>query len=129
MNDNWTITERDAVLRQRAAFFDGAYWAWVNNYAECTGAKFNHEGYVHEQAADRYPLPTITRPRVVKDAADPSVEFCFVDGVLQYRADSGSWWRLVPDDGRVPTTIFYPTAERVRLWADLLANPTEEVTA
>lgn len=75
MSDDKTVTEREAVLREREAFARGAQWAWLNNYAESYGAKFNHEGYVDLRAAERYPLP------------------------------------------------------RINLWADLLANPTEEVTA
>lgn len=123
MNDNWTITERAAVLREREAFARGAQWAWVNNYAQCAGAKFNHDGYVDGRAADHYPLPTITRPRVVKDPHKANTSWRCKDGLLWY-----SWTNKENQGWYTGTVLWNPTPERVKLWADLLANPTEEVT-
>lgn len=71
----------------------------------------------------QFPLPKVTRTRVVSDP----------NGV-------GSWgakpWRngklsiyYVSSDGRWEETFpaHVATAERVAVWADLIANPTEEV--
>lgn len=119
MSDEAMVTERDAVERERAAYTEGAKWAWRTNYAECTGARFNHNGHVDRAAAYRYPLPTITRPRVVKDPHSADIVWRCDGGVLQYRQGNHEW--------SMGPGYWYAFPERVRLWADLLANPTEEV--
>lgn len=125
MSDDKTVTEREAVLRERAAFAHGAYWAWLNNYAESSGAKFNHEGYVDLRAAERYPLPTITRPRVVRDPRSKGYEWQCVGGALQWRyPDTMESWSSWDSGGAY---IWTPVPDRVKLWADLLQNPLEEV--
>lgn len=130
MSDDKTVTERDAVLREREAFARGAQWAWFNNYAESYGAKFNHEGYVDLRAAERYPLPTITRLREVPDP-EPGFDqrWRCVDGSLQYRHDGIPW--IIAHNGKYvfPGNVDWPTPRRIALWADLRTNPTEEVTA
>lgn len=117
------VTEREAVLRERAAFTHGAYWAWFNNYAESSGAKFNHEGFVDQRAADNYPLPKITRLREVPDPHKANILWRCKDGLLWY------CWTNREDVGWYTGTVLWsPTPERVNLWADLLQNPLEEVT-
>lgn len=125
MSDDKTVTEREAVLRERKAYAEGAEWAWRTNYAEHTGAKFNHNGHVDRSAAFRYPLPSITRPRAVKDPEYPRFEWRVVDGELQSSLGGDGWsaaFRYVSWGG-----VERPTPERIRLWADLLSNPLEEV--
>jgi hypothetical protein len=107
-----TVTEREAVLRERDAVQRTVVALW--DRIKRGDALHNWEG--SESLAKRlYPLPLVTRPRVV---ADPvlGVQFrwCVRAGMLaRYDADR--------------TPYVEPTPERVALWADLLANPTEQV--
>lgn len=55
MSDEKTVTEKEAILRERAAFVFGAK-RWPDMQNVCV-----------EEAKRRYPLPLITRPRVVTD--------------------------------------------------------------
>lgn len=128
MSDNKMVTEREAVLRERKAYAEGAEWAWRTNYAEHTGAKFNHNGHVDRSAAFRYPLPSITRPRVVKDQEYPNYEWRVVDGSLEWRLHpySSGWVPIETSHGFVG--LYTVTKQRAAMWADLLNNPTEEVT-
>lgn len=68
-------------------------------------------GSIAEEARRRYPI-TKRVPRVVSDGR---CEWRMVDGELEYRLSNLVWQRCGYN------------AERVRLFADLLANPTEEV--
>lgn len=75
-----------------------------------------------------YPLPNVTRPRIVKDPEWPGHEWRFVDGGLQLRAtkpfapaDEG-WMRWM--DFRVLSESA-PLPKRVAMWAELIANPNE----
>jgi hypothetical protein len=80
-------------------------------------------------AAERYPLPQITRPRVVKD---PDKEFSqlwrCVDGVIEHDGAMSSWRSAFGKGPLHPSLLVWPTVERIKLWADLLARPTEEVS-
>ena len=107
-----TYTERELVLAQRDAYARGLgegtqYWG------DDAVAKARHE----------YPLPKVTRPRVVDD---PHVfsQFKADGGKLYWRGGNTGWYAF---DNVANPPAFLPTEERVRLWADLLANPTEEV--
>lgn len=114
MSDKPTVTEREVVLRERKAYVAG--WRDVNRL----------DG---DMAATRlYPLPSITRPRVVKDPAYPSYEWRVVDGLLEWRRDpySSGWVSIETAGGFIG--IYAATKQRVAVWADLLSNPTEEVT-
>lgn len=62
-----------------------------------------------------YPAPQ--RPRVVGDPVDGDLVWRVHNGVLQY--GYGAAWNGLES--------FTVTPERVQLWADLLANPTEVV--
>lgn len=125
------ISERDAVLRVHAAFDEGARWQRLEIHAPDRSGEMADRAM--REAKARHPLPKVERPRVVKD---PHVEFgqrwrC-VGGELQYTGSLNdppsdhSWHRLHKDDTYHGCRI--PTPERIRLWADLLANPTELVT-
>ena len=114
-----TVTERQAAFRERAAFAEGVTWERARGPRWSDGAQTIAERH--------YPLPRITRPRVVQDS-------------------TGVYWRVVVahDDARIEyaelfapgrftdVTCFRPgmpgvSPERVALWADLLARPTEDV--
>lgn len=95
-------TERDLVLAKR----QGVRTALI------------HETYLSvkqiEGVADyHFPLPKVTRPRVVVDPHNPRVTWSILGTVARH---DGTW-------GFEPA----PTLERIKMWADLLANPTEEV--
>jgi hypothetical protein len=83
-------------------------------------------GLVEGEAAMTYPLPKVTRPRVVRDPRGISSWGVRVpDGLttpaIHLVTDGGEW---------CPTGWSHvASAERVALWADLLARPTEEVDA
>lgn len=104
------VTEREAVLRERKAFVEGARRICV---AANSGIirMFDHE----RDAAEIYPLPTITRPRVVRDPHG-----------IDIRWTVRSRQVVAYDSDQFPCAVGV-TPERVKLWADLLANPTEEV--
>lgn len=104
-------SERECIERERAA----AAWAM----REFGLFSVREVASIRERTVrERFPLPKVTRPRVVKDSA--GYEWRCNDNHLEWRLTrdwhrpvDGASWRLSPDN--------------VRLWADLLANPTEEV--
>lgn len=123
------VSEREAVLRERAA-----YVAHAIDYAFATGRSLN-EPEVKRAAAERYPLPTVTRPRVVADPFPTSpIEWCALPwagtgkAAIHVRRVPGGEWRVWTQES-VAAASCVVTAERVALWADLLANPTETVEA
>ena len=77
-----------------------------------------HAGYSAEGSASAarhaYPMPPITRPRVV--TLSDGTQYRRVDGVLQYRDRMGARWQS--------STI---TDEKITEFAGLLVNPTETV--
>lgn len=106
-----TFTARELVLCERAAFLAGIN-ARPSLGDEWCGAAC--------EAAKRYPLPTEQRPRVVHEEG---LEWCVIDGALHHRQSSPSGLRWLQ------TNYAEPTAARIAMWADLLANPTETVEA
>lgn len=112
------ISERDAVLRERAAFEEGVL----------TARKYERDGGAWPGsialALARYPLPKITQPRVVTDCVQ--VQWRVLGSAVQWCARNGGAWNDVEARG---WGNMYLTVERVTLIADLLANPLEEVEA
>ena len=107
------VSEREAVLRERHAFITGANLP-----------SFLLSKSIPAIAAERYPLPTVTRPRVVTD--ENGEEWSIgPTGLLQHRDPTVSEWKrgLVSQTGRA----FVADKARVALWTDLFANPTEQV--
>lgn len=107
---------RREIFIARQAFADGV----------CARPVLGDAWYGAEaEAAKRYPLPMVTRPRVVKDETGPAGTYYWrVDrGVLQHTTslDAGMWEPLAIG--------MYITVPRVHLLAELLANPTETVEA
>jgi hypothetical protein len=130
-----TISEVEAVKRERAAYVAGienvarTYVGWGSldgeNALRICGRRPD------ELAAQRYPMPTVTRPRVVIDpeiGGEGSVEWRAVDGIIEVRGGVRPW-RSYPRHGTNESQDYRPTAKRCTLWADLLANPTEQVPA
>lgn len=113
------IAERERVKDRRAAFVAGA--AWYHDHLSDEGriprdtfAFDKRQQMRTEEAARRYPLPTITRPRVVR--AMFGYEYRVVDGVLQVRTPHGSWGE-----------VGHGWGDDIRAIVALLDNPTEEV--
>ena len=104
-----TMTRREIEIARYA--FERGCIAWQRT----TDLDPSWPGIV-KAAADTFPLPTVTRPRVVHDDVD-KCEYRAVGGMIQ-RRDEWQEWYVVND-----TAL---SERRIRLWADLLANPTEE---
>lgn len=108
-------TERE-VLIARSAYLDGTLYSHHSHSSE------SHARALESELAKRYPLPKVTRRRVLPDPVDPAVEWAVIDGRLavRYRQLQSPW-------EREPQRTIMP--ERVAMWADLLARPTEECEA
>ena len=116
-----TYTEKEVVLREREAFRAGASAVFVAFGIDPWGHRSSGEWQGSEHIARaRYPLPKVTRPRVVTCPKN-GAQFRVIDGELQGRDTVLDGWLSVA------TIIYNVTPDRVALWADLLANPTEEV--
>ena len=99
-----------AITARRHAFVDGAVWAIsLRGFDPPTAPKM--------EAMKRYPMPTVEVPRVVRDPDAPEHEWCFVGDAFLFRVKGDSQWDQQPLAGISP--------ERVAMWADLIANPTE----
>lgn len=116
------ISEREAVLREREAWTRARVGATLHNYhpriagatvgcAECEHAR--------QRARELYPLPKVTRPRVVTDS--DCYQWRAVGGSLQWRKRDSAVWSA--ED----VTVVRPS--QVALLAELLANPNETVDA
>lgn len=107
-------TQRDLVMAKRAAFADGYYASRpATAYDWCYG-----------EAKRRYQLPKVTRPRVVRDKEWFRAEWKSDGCNIFWRLDRGAWSRY-PES--IDRALAWPDKARVAIWADLLANPTEEV--
>lgn len=110
MSERPTVTERQAVERERAAWVEGFLCGADNHSATVRSIALG-------AAVRHYPLPKITRPRVVAD--EFGVQWKVVDGEVVLHANG--------DDGGIDVNDYNTTTKRILLWADLLNNPTEEV--
>lgn len=132
-----TVTEREAVMRERAAFERG-YCTCPFTFSKGDAVADMEVHDARERSclsaviAREYPLPKVTRFRVVPDPLSPCVDWRVIgvcgEPTLMCRTndeEGRSIWKVYPiDNGGVH---HMPTTERVKLWADLLANPTEMV--
>lgn len=121
MSDEKKYTERDLILAKREAFRAGAYWGIEHSPRQDALVV----SPVVAQAESRYPLPKVTRARVVRMG---TFEFKAANCDIYWReaGSSGAWNLAIIRDtpgGRILT------ADTVRTFVDLLANPTEEVDA
>lgn len=122
MSEEKKYTEREAVLREQAAFSAGVDSLYVQPEIEggpFTGAAAHR---VKKLAVERYPLPKVTRPREALD--EHGRRWRHVDGRFEMlRLVPGAHWEDINTSGAVVSL----TPHRVAMWADLLANSTEEV--
>jgi hypothetical protein len=111
VSDEKKYTERDLVMAKREAYLQGC-------------VRF---GCDKPRAADycvsRYPLPKVTRARVVADPHDGEVMWSYDVGGFRATAKYRNAMPLV----RI-SEAHHMTHARAEMWADLLANPTEEVS-
>lgn len=107
------LTAREVRIA-RHAFNDGALYGrgpFVNSAASA--------------AAAQYPLPKVTRPRVARDPSGVG-EW----SVAAFHGTPAIYWRHSTErNWEAKLGILVATSERVKLWADLLEHPTEEVDA
>lgn len=137
-----TVTEREAVLRERKAFFAGAEHQYYElgraldrdrdlNAGKRTLINSITPYRVKEEAQQRYPLPKVSRSRVVRDPEYDRQQWTVTAGQLHFRIDKDSEWLPYLGNHRrsgfTCGTGYAATLERVRVWADLLERPTEEV--
>jgi hypothetical protein len=107
--ENTMPTEQEAIERERAAFVEGC------EYAGSTYLNESRRKFRKREASLRYPL-TQTVPREVADPHGTAWKYRVVDNVIQGKWNGHIWSTDVPSI----------TPERIRIWANLLDNPTIE---
>lgn len=139
MSENVTMTQWEFVRAQREAFAEGVRRFHLHRIVPCGPRGAEASGEVLAEVDEAYPFPKVERPRVVADphAGSPrgwDQKWRCVDNRLQWQGTlTDNWYPLetvnhsrVPDGGY---DIHTATPERIALWADLLAGPTELVDA
>jgi len=115
-----TYTEREVVLRERVAFTRG-WKEWQS---------VEHEDDVFGAALRCYPLPTVTRPRVVDDPPGHRLwQWRVLNGQLQCRWNGFGGWNTEWGSTEKALERIEITPERIKMWADLLDNPNETIAA
>jgi hypothetical protein len=121
MSEQKMVTEREARLRERkasakarcAALRASERFPHTHHFGHDAGAPC---GDCMQKARERYPLPTVTRPRVFMDSDGD--QYRVVDGTLQTRRNGSDEWVI----GRIAII-----AEDRHEIDDLFAHPTETV--
>lgn len=125
-------TEREAVRREwTAAAIARCSVMWAADLGK------GHRSYEGGDPCDscvesvrlRYPSPTVVRPRVLYDSESniSGAQWSVSDtGHLRFRESPKAPWLTYSEF--LHTGYAAPLPNRVKLWADLLANPTEEVS-
>lgn len=134
MSDRKVLTERDVVVRERAAWAAG----WLSAPANHSCSKDTVE-MARAHAKQIYPLPRVTRPRVVADphGSNWTQKWRVRDGAIEWEKSwdgKGDKWvpltpQAMPRTNGSPENIEQVTNQRIAMWADLLARPTEECEA
>ena len=114
MTDEKRYTERDMVLAQREAWQNGAA-------CHSTHKTF---GDIRRDAEKRYPLPKVTRPRVV--VVQGREWKVAPDGQLLSRAAEPPGFSVGERTWTMRSQLM-PIVRDINALADLLANPTETV--
>jgi hypothetical protein len=111
MSGEKKYSEREMVMAKRAAFVAGNQWVWKSGATD--------------EAEQRYPLPKVVRPRVVKVSGvnSPWVAYRLHGSSIQAQECLDA---CCPHDIRWEDVESVPT-HHIRALADLLANPTETV--
>jgi hypothetical protein len=121
MNGEKKYTERDAATLLRTAFVQGV---------DAAGMLYEPSPEHWRTLAEKlFRLPKVKRPRVALDRNGRAWKV--EDGTLRMRVSSGiggadTWLRW---DAFKVYSEAAPLPDRVALWADLFARPTEEVEA
>ncbi|RTL04098.1 MAG: hypothetical protein EKK62_17025 [Acidimicrobiia bacterium] len=123
-----TYTEKDVVLREREAFVAGATAVFDAFGIDPWNHRIVGEWKGMEcMARARYPLPKVTRARVVQDPEGDGY-WVICSGLVRWTMfDNGAGGIDLTNRSR--PELLQITPKRVALWADLLANPTEECEA
>jgi hypothetical protein len=124
MADEKMVSEKDAVLRERAAFRAGVDALFISN-AVPAGMQSNRAvACAQASAEDLYPLPKVTRPRVVQiRGAYSTYEYRWVDNHLELRSvDGAGLWQRAGTIGASDPAFLVALGQ-------LAAAPTEEVDA
>lgn len=115
------VTEREAVLRERAAIKHVVTYLTGRGYFR-PGLEVqpgeDPRGEIDRHVLVRYPLPKVTRPRVVntRDCG----QWRYVDGHYEQRSGDRGTWHEAPSGFVIPIG-------QVDEIAALRTNPTEEV--
>jgi hypothetical protein len=115
-------TKRDLILAKRLAYAEAHVLGMLAS-ARFMGTLAEANEAANRYVRNKYPLPKVERPRVVQDPKYPDVQWRSVGGLLEVmqRVDPG--FRPVRADFEAWTFSY----ERLAVWSDLLANPTEFV--
>lgn len=125
MSPTATYSEREAVLRERAAYVKALFQLRPINVVSLV---FGDAESYESLAAKAYPLPKAIRPREEDDKEAPGVTWSVRSGHLCFMIDVGGVWRRMGsrDEIDIYGAFFDFTRARVALWNDLLDHPTEE---
>lgn len=115
------MASKIGALASRVAFVAGVSW--------CLKELDVHMTYeeIRDAAAQAYPVPMVTRQRVIRDPVDDIMVYRFNEGNIErsFRVGGGyGAWKTCDLHGPAPILA---TAARVKIWADLVANPLETV--
>jgi hypothetical protein len=113
-----TYTEREKVLAERAAFEDGLIRGTAREFA----GRGDWMTALKRAVAEAFPLPKVTRTRVVQDPREP-YDWSVREGALHFRWDQAGFDDWKRASGLYENLLLTPLPERVKLWADLLARP------
>lgn len=125
MSNEKKYTERDLVAAKRNAFLSGRVDR--GETGQLSGVE------AERRAREMYPLPKVTRPRVLDDPHVAGAKWKLYPNLAPMLGEFGVAHPDIYDgDFYTPSkelNLGVPTTARVKLWADLIANPTEEVEA
>lgn len=125
------LTRREVLIAREA--FDLGVSAVFDRLGEGPHTLFHAWPGSEALAEEEYPLPRTRVPRIVADPEGASFGIASDRRFLKFAVADGEILLVLDEDdsGNGADARMWekirPTPARVRLWADLLANPTEEV--
>lgn len=121
-----TYTEREKVLAEREAIDEAVEWIFREARTAGREGRGGIEGVdARNLAATLRPLPKVTRPVIMRDPCGGTTEWAVIDGGMCLRGDRWKPWQRFQQFRTWSDAA--PLADRVKMWACLWANPTEEV--
>lgn len=135
------ISEREAVVRERRAYYDGARDNERNHRASVRCREAQNLADTERRASLLYPLPKVERPRVENDPHAPQRWVWKVVGEVPFwskKSGTHVWHGWIPDHFRDVTDnarisacdlINIATRERLTLILELMDKPVELVDA